>query len=128
MSRRPSIQEQLVVSELFDVYEKNRSQSLYGREIADRTGLLSGTLSPLLRRLVDRGYVDSWSEPVDEAVAGRPRRRFYRLNDAGASWAREVLLAAQPAVRSNALERLLSGLLPARPRPTDGPDDSLSKM
>ena len=45
------------------------------------TGLLSGTLYPLLMRMTDQGLVDAqWQAPVS---AGRPARHAYRLTAAG---------------------------------------------
>ena len=61
----------------------------YGLEIAERTGLKSGSLYPILIRLAERGLLESqWMEP---AGPGRPPRHAYRLLPAG----RAVLAAAE---------------------------------
>lgn len=54
---------------------------LYGLEIAERTGLKSGSLYPILIRLAERGLLESeWQEPAQQ---GRPPRHAYRILDAG---------------------------------------------
>ena len=58
----------------------------YGYELMKQTGLLSGTLYPLLMRMTDRGLVDAeWRDP---AQPGRPARHAYRLTAAGLALAR----------------------------------------
>ena len=71
----------------------------YGFELIEVSGLLAGTVYPILRRLEDAGCVTGAWEPVSVSRAeGRPPRRYYRLTASG-----EALLAeAQeryPAVR-----------------------------
>lgn len=57
------------------------SDWLYGLELADLTGLKSGSLYPILIRLADRGLLDSrWLEPSEP---GRPPRHAYRISAAG---------------------------------------------
>ena len=58
--------------------------SSYGFDIMEFTGLPSGTVYPVLRRFEEHGLVESEWEEADAAhVEGRPRRRHYRLTDAG---------------------------------------------
>lgn len=53
----------------------------YGYEISQRTGLLSGTLYPILIRLADQGWLETrWAEPERQ---GRPARHTYRLTLVG---------------------------------------------
>lgn len=43
-----------------------------------------GTLYKALDRLREQGYLESrWEDPADSAREGRPRRRLYRITDAG---------------------------------------------
>ncbi len=64
----------------------------HGFDILDATGLASGTVYPILRRLEDAGLVRSRWEPVERARAeGRPPRRYYELTGSGATTAREAL-------------------------------------
>ncbi|HEX9932342.1 MAG TPA: PadR family transcriptional regulator [Allosphingosinicella sp.] len=58
----------------------------HGYDLMKETGLLSGTLYPLLMRMTDQGLVDAeWREP---AQPGRPARHAYRLTAAGLELAR----------------------------------------
>jgi DNA-binding PadR family transcriptional regulator len=56
----------------------------YGFDIMDATGLPSGTVYPLLRRLEREGMVVGKFESESVAhSAGRPARRHYKLTAAG---------------------------------------------
>jgi PadR family transcriptional regulator len=48
---------------------------LYGVQIGDAAGLVSGTVHPILARLEGINRVESRWEDVDPAQAGRPARR-----------------------------------------------------
>ena len=62
----------------------------HGYDLMKATGLLSGTLYPLLMRMTDQGLVEAkWHEP---AQPGRPARHAYRLTADGAALARAVAL------------------------------------
>jgi DNA-binding PadR family transcriptional regulator len=64
----------------------------YGFDIIDATGLQSGTVYPVLRRLEDAGLLRSHWEPVREArQAQRPPRRYYEVTGAGAKAVRDSL-------------------------------------
>ena len=53
------------------------------------TGLLSGTLYPLLMRMTDQGLVEAeWLQP---AQPGRPSRHAYRLTTKGVAFARKAI-------------------------------------
>lgn len=53
----------------------------HGYELAQATGLRSGTLYPLLIRLEAQGYLEAqWQAP---AAPGRPPRHAYRLTARG---------------------------------------------
>ena len=53
----------------------------HGYDLMKETGLLSGTLYPLLMRMTDQGLVEAqWLEP---AQPGRPARHVYRLTATG---------------------------------------------
>ena len=59
----------------------------HGYDMMKETGLLSGTLYPLLMRMTDLGLVEAeWREP---AQPGRPARHAYRLTAAGLAFARQ---------------------------------------
>ena len=72
----------------------------YGFDIMDATGLPSGTVYPILRRLDREGLLDSTWEPHAEAQREqRPPRRYYAITGAG-----ERMLAAA-AERYHTLEQ-----------------------
>ena len=70
------------------------AKDLYGLEICAATGLPSGTVHPILARFEALGWLDSSWEQVDPREEGRPRRRYYRLNDNGILMARDALAKA----------------------------------
>src|SRR4051812_31680930 len=73
----------------------------YGFDIIDATGLPSGTVYPILRRLEDVGMLRSTWERVTEARAEqRPPRRYYQLTGAGAESARAALARFPGAARA----------------------------
>jgi DNA-binding PadR family transcriptional regulator len=85
----------------------------HGFDVLDDTGLPSGTVYPILRRLEAAGLVKSRWEAVQVARdEGRPPRRYYQLTAAGAD-ALEEALERFPALSGRAPAR--AGAL--RPRP-----------
>ena len=89
MSRPPrmTMATQLVLRALL----ADPTEELYGSEIGDAAGLMSGTVHPILARLESAGWVESRWEDVDPQAAGRPARRYYRLMGEGAQQARAEL-------------------------------------
>ena len=62
----------------------------YGFDVMDRTGLPSGTVYPMLRRLEGEGLVQAgWEDHAAAQKELRPPRRYYELTAAG-----DALLAA----------------------------------
>ncbi len=58
----------------------------HGYDLMKDTGLLSGTLYPLLMRMTEQGLVEAeWREP---SQPGRPARHAYRLTAEGVALAR----------------------------------------
>lgn len=54
----------------------------WGYDLGKRTGLRSGVLYPILRRLLEQDWLeDGWEDP--SSTNGRPPRRYYRLTDEG---------------------------------------------
>ena len=63
----------------------------YGFDIIDATGLPSGTVYPILRRLEQAGLARATWERIDTArEEQRPPRRYYRLTGAGTALLREA--------------------------------------
>lgn len=71
----------------------------YGFALAQATGLPSGSIYPILRRLEDRGWIVSRWETIDESREGRRRRRYYRLTDDGLRYAQDTVAAQAAALR-----------------------------
>ena len=81
-SRRPSQQMLTLLRALCERPQEWR----HGYDLMKETGLLSGTLYPLLMRMTDQGLVEAeWREP---AQPGRPARHAYRLTAAGLALSR----------------------------------------
>ncbi|MGE0863649.1 MAG: PadR family transcriptional regulator [Vicinamibacterales bacterium] len=68
----------------------------HGFDIMDATGLPSGTVYPILRRLDAEGYVRSkWEPQVVARKEQRPARRYYELTAGGGTMAREAVARAR---------------------------------
>lgn len=81
MTRRRKLSRQTVA--VLNALSLRPSDWHYGLELSRATGLLSGSLYPILIRLADRGLLDSqWLEPSE---SGRPPRHAYRISAAGAA-------------------------------------------
>jgi PadR family transcriptional regulator len=64
----------------------------YGFDIMDATGLPSGTVYPILRRLDREGLLEStWEKPADAQREQRPPRRYYEITGAGESMLTDAL-------------------------------------
>jgi DNA-binding PadR family transcriptional regulator len=75
----------------------------HGFDIMDATGLPSGTVYPILRRLEGEGLLRSaWEKHAEAQREGRPPRRYYDITAAG-----ETLLA-DAVQRYRALEQAVS--------------------
>jgi len=73
----------------------------HGFDIIDATGLPSGTVYPILRRLEAGGMLASAWEPVHDARAeSRPPRRNYEVSGAGRVMVREALEKHPGVVRA----------------------------
>ena len=62
-------------------------------------GTFSGTVYPLLRRLEQVGWLTSSWEEIDPEYAGRPKKRMFRLTNAGLSEANVRLKTTSKAWR-----------------------------
>lgn len=63
---------------------------MYGFEISELTGIQPGTLYPILNRQTERGRLAERWEEGDARRSGRPLRRYFRLTDEGAAFAKEI--------------------------------------
>jgi DNA-binding PadR family transcriptional regulator len=75
----------------------------YGFDIMDATGLPSGTVYPILRRLDREGFLSSaWEKQADAQREQRPPRRYYDITAMGEAFladAAERYRALDQAVR-----------------------------
>lgn len=63
----------------------------YGFEIMDASGLPSGTVYPILRRLEDAGLLSAkWEAIADARDEQRPPRRYYQITGVGRHALREA--------------------------------------
>jgi len=75
---------------VLEAFLENPTAQLAGAEVHQRCGIASGTLYPILLRLESAGWFVSQWESIDPSIAGRPRRRLYRLTSTGLRRASEV--------------------------------------
>lgn len=68
---------------------------LHGFAIAQQTHRPTGSIYPILSRLENAGWLDSYWE-TQNPQEGLPRRRFYRLQPDGLRAARALLLDRRP--------------------------------
>lgn len=86
-NRKPSKQMFL----LLEALSARPQQWRHGYDLMKETGLLSGTLYPLLIRMTDQGPVEAeWRAPEQP---GRPARHAYRLTNAGVAVAQTTTTA-----------------------------------
>ena len=86
----------------------------YGLELSKHSGVVTGTIYPILTRLEQAGWVVSGWEDNDPSSAGRPRRRLYWLTDQGIEKASLALEDGRLAITSGREGRLG----PLKPRPS----------
>ena len=96
MLRRRSHETKLVLQVLLDA----PTDESYGLQVVRATGLPTGSAYAILRRLEDEGLLDSRWETLDSSEAGRPPRRYYRLNGAGCRVAHSETDAQRTALRA----------------------------
>jgi PadR family transcriptional regulator, regulatory protein PadR len=70
---------------------KDPEAELYGLELSKRSGLKPGTIYPILKRLLEAGWLERHWEDIDPVAEGRPKRRLYRLTRIGVPAARAAL-------------------------------------
>jgi DNA-binding PadR family transcriptional regulator len=94
---------------VLEAFAEDPAREWYGLELMDAAHLSSGTLYPILHRLVGDGWlVQTRDVPSD---AGGSGRRMYRLTAIGATAAGEVL--GSQASRTRSLRNPRLGGLPA---------------
>jgi DNA-binding PadR family transcriptional regulator len=82
------------------------SDPTWGLAIIKASGRPAGSVYPILERLEQTGWVTSAWEDDPERVG--PRRRFYELTDAGATAARQAIVAYTARHRSTSATAVTS--------------------
>jgi DNA-binding PadR family transcriptional regulator len=67
------------VARVLAVFLQKPQAARYGRELMQATGLQSGAMYPILRRLREAGWLSVTDEAINRKVAGREPRRMHRL-------------------------------------------------
>jgi PadR family transcriptional regulator, regulatory protein PadR len=94
MGRRPSTATRLV----FQAFLDSPGDESYGFELSKATGLPSGTIYPILRRLEDDDLIKSrWSEVQTDTQ--RRQRRYYKLTAEGRRAAQAATVEQRQALR-----------------------------
>jgi DNA-binding PadR family transcriptional regulator len=65
------------------VFFEKPQESFSGADIWRRTGIVAGTLYPILMRFERAGWLESKWERLNPSEAKRPRKRLYRLTPNG---------------------------------------------
>jgi len=61
----------------------NPDERHFGYDLIQRSGIQSGILYAILRRMLEHGWLeDAWEHPT-ETTHGRPPRRYYTITPAG---------------------------------------------
>jgi PadR family transcriptional regulator, regulatory protein PadR len=76
---------------VLSLFIDNPKESLSGSDIWKHTGILSGTLYPILARLENAKWLESQWEKLDPREAGRPRKRLYHITALGYNKGAEAL-------------------------------------
>jgi DNA-binding PadR family transcriptional regulator len=94
--RRPSIQTQQVYQAFLDA----PADETYGFEIVKATGLPSGSVYPILRRMEAAKLVNAREELIDPAAPHPRYRVYYRLTGEGRRVAHAATQNQRQALRS----------------------------
>ena len=71
----------------------------WGYELSKRTGIRSGVLYPILRRMLEHGWVEDGWEDQAEISAKRPPRRYYEITGVGQAALTRILDEARTDTR-----------------------------
>lgn len=76
----PRVRMTKATMKLLDAITASRPDDpIWGLRICLEADLGTGKVYPILERLTEASWIDSWRE--DPQPSGRPRRRFYRMTD-----------------------------------------------
>jgi PadR family transcriptional regulator, regulatory protein PadR len=89
----PPIRITIPLVRVLEAFLDDPAAERYGLDVMRVTGYPSGTVYPILTRLLDAGWLRAHWEDIDPVAAGRPARRWFRLTPHGAESARAQLAA-----------------------------------
>lgn len=95
LMRKPSLQTQQVFQAMLDA----PTEETYGFELVKATGLPSGSVYPILRRLEEQKLVTIRREAIDSDPRRTRYRIYYRLTAEGRRVAREATRERTSALR-----------------------------
>ena len=75
----------------------------WGYDLSRRSGVRSGVLYPILRRMLEEGWLDDGWEDPPQTGKRRPPRRYYKLTGEGEANIGAILREAQSDTRFGAL-------------------------
>jgi DNA-binding PadR family transcriptional regulator len=91
---------------LLDALTAEPREWRYGYDLCRETGLKSGSVYPILMRLVDRRLLEAkWEE---RPPPGRPARHLYRLTGAGQAYVADATARRGAPVRAPARPRMVA--------------------
>jgi PadR family transcriptional regulator PadR len=72
----------------------------WGYDLSKRSGVRSGVMYPLLRKMLEQGWLaDGWEDQPQTGRAKRPPRRYYELTDKGKAALGAVIAEARRDAR-----------------------------
>jgi PadR family transcriptional regulator PadR len=90
----------------------------YGYPLSRRAGIRSALMYPVLRQMLDDGWLeDGWEDQPAARRQRRPPRRYYTLTAAGKGQMETLLAREQPTQQTAARSRRRWGLPAARQVP-----------
>ncbi|RSN52641.1 PadR family transcriptional regulator [Amycolatopsis sp. WAC 04182] len=81
----------------------NPDDRQWGYALSRQSGVRSGVMYPILRRMLEEGWVKDGWESADEATKRRPRR-YYLLTDRGRQALGALLVSAQSDPRFRGIQ------------------------
>jgi DNA-binding PadR family transcriptional regulator len=97
--------------DILAMFMSDPEAELSAAEIEIATKIKKGTVYPAMTRMTRFKWVEWRWEEIDPKVAGRPRKRFYKLTGQGERAAREI--ASEAAARERQRELKRARVLPA---------------
>jgi DNA-binding PadR family transcriptional regulator len=89
--------------EILDYLSSEPTTELAGADIERATGIKKGTVYPAVARMTRFGWLEWRWEDIDPKVAGRPRKRLYKLTGEGERAVQQI--ASEALARERTRER-----------------------